>query len=107
MVNVSEIFDKLSGVYKIYDGIRLGLAGSYGNDTAKTDSDIDVVIDGDSKRIEIADYIKGLFSIPVDVLWLDLLKKDDEELDSFAVSLGLPKNEHSVYKTIINEVKWL
>lgn len=107
MLNHSEITNKLRNVYNKYDNIKLGLAGSYANDTATPNSDIDVVIDGDSMRIDIAEYIKGLFSIPVDVLWLDLLKEDDEELDKFAVSIGIPKNEYSVYKTIVKEVEWI
>ncbi len=107
MLNHSEIIGILKNVYEKYDNIKLGLAGSYVNNTAKSDSDIDVVIDGDSMRMDIAEYIKGLFSVPVDVLWLDLLKEDDEELDKFALSIGIPRNEYSVYKTIIKEVEWV
>lgn len=107
MISLEEIISILKKVYNSYDNIRLGIAGSYANNTAKSDSDVDIVIDGDSNHIEIMEYIKGLFNIPVDILWLDLLKKDDEELDAFAVSNGLPKNEHSVYKTVLKEVRWL
>lgn len=107
MLNLSEIIKTLQSVYNKYDNIKIGLAGSYANNTSKIDSDIDVVIDGDSMRIDIAEYIKGLFSIPVDILWLELLKEDDEELDRYALSIGVPQNKHSVYKTIIREVKWV
>lgn len=107
MLAIQDIIHTLSGVYDKYDNIKLGIAGSYANNTVRKSSDLDVVIDGDSMRLEIMDYIKSLFDIKVDVLWVDLLKKEDEELDSFALSIGLPVNEHSVYKTIMHEVKWL
>lgn len=107
MLDRSEIIHTLKNVYKKYDGIRLGLAGSYANNTAKLNSDIDVVIDGDSMRMDIAQYIKGLFNVKVDILWLDLLKEDDENLDNLALMIGVPKNQYSVYKTIIKEVEWV
>ena len=95
MITLSEIIKTLQSVYNKYDSIKIGLAGSYANNTARLDSDIDVVIAGDSMQVDIAEYIKGLFSIPVDILWLELLKEDDEELDRYALSIGVPKNENS------------
>lgn len=107
MISRTEILDTLKGVYNKYDGIRLGLAGSYANNMATKNSDIDVVIDGDSMRMDIAEYIKSLFLLPVDILWLELLKEDDEEMDRFARSIGVPENEYSVYKIIRKEVQWV
>lgn len=107
MIDLTEIIKTLQGVYNRYDNIKIGLAGSYANNTAKSNSDIDIVIEGDSMRIDIAEYIKGLFNIPVDILWLELLKEDDEELDRYALSIGVPQNEYSVYKTILKEVQWV
>ena len=107
MIHHAEILNILKSVYNNYDGVRIGLAGSYANNSATANSDIDVVIDGDSMRMDIAEYIKNLFNVPVDILWLELLKKDDEELDRFALSVGLPENEYSVYKTIKREVERL
>ena len=43
----------LRKVYDRYSGIRLGIAGSFANGTQKPDSDIDIVIDGDSMRVDI------------------------------------------------------
>lgn len=54
-----------------YGNIRLGIADSYVNGTQKLSSDIDVVIAGDSMRVDIMEYIKSLFDITVDMLWLD------------------------------------
>lgn len=107
MITTEEIIDKLKTVYSKYDNIKVGLAGSFANGTAKTKSDIDIVLDGDSMRMEIAEYIRSLFNITVDILWLDLLKADDEEMDNFAISIGLGTNEYSVYKTIKREVIWI
>lgn len=107
MITTEEILEKLKTVYDKYDNIKVGLAGSYANNKAKKHSDIDVVLDGDSMRMEIAEYIKSLFNITVDILWLDLLKADDEEMDNFSTSIGLGINEYSVYKTIKKEVIWV
>lgn len=107
MLSYLEIENKLKSVYQKYGNVRVGVAGSYANCTAKDSSDVDVVIDGDSMRMDIEQYIKSLFNIPVDVLWLELLEEDDRRLDELALSVGIPKNKYSVYKTILKEVKWV
>ena len=107
MIEVKEILDKLQTTYSQYKNIKVGLAGSFANGVANEDSDIDVVIDGDSTHTEIEEYIKSLFNIPVDILWMEILKQNDEELDNFALSLGLDINHYSVYKTIIHEIIWV
>ncbi len=106
-MKLDDIIKALRQVYTKYDNIRLGIAGSYANGTQNLSSDIDIVIDGDSMQVDIMEYIKSLFKITVDVLWLDLMKKEDEELDKFAVENGLPINEYSAYKTVMQEVKWI
>ncbi len=106
-MKLDDIIKALRQVYTKYDNIRLGIAGSYANGTQDLSSDIDIVIDGDSMQVDIMEYIKSLFKITVDVLWLDLMKKEDEELDKFAVENGLPINEYSAYKTVMQEVKWI
>lgn len=107
MMKLEDILERLKTVYDKFDNIKVGVAGSYARGTQKRLSDIDVVLDGDSTRIEIAEYIEGLFSIPVDIIWLDLLKEDDEELDTLSLSLGLEINDRSAYKTITKEVIWV
>ncbi len=106
-MQLQDIIQKLQTVYAKYDGIRLGIAGSYANGTQEENSDIDVVLDGDSMNVDIMQYIKSLFSISVDVLWVDLMKKEDDELDQFAIENDLPINEFSVYKTVMKEVMWI
>ena len=106
-MSLNEILATLRKVYDKYTGIRLGIAGSYANGTQKSNSDIDVVIDGDSMRVDIMEYIKSQFQNEVDVLWVELMKQEDEEMDRFALENDLPINEYSVYKTVMQEVMWV
>lgn len=106
-MKLNDIISKLRTAYTKYDNIRLGIAGSYANGTQQDNSDIDIVIDGDSMRVEIMEYIKGLFDVAVDILWVDLMKKEDDDLDQFALANDLPVNQYSAYKTVMREVKWI
>ena len=106
-MKLNDIIAVLRQVYNKYDNIRLGIAGSYANGNEKLSSDIDVVIDGDSMRVDIMEYIKSLFDITVDVLWIDLMKQEEDELDRFAAENGLPVNQYSAYKTVMQEVRWI
>lgn len=106
-MKLNDIIEILSTVYTKYDGIKLGVAGSYANGNQHVDSDIDIVVDGDSTRVDIMEYIKGLFNMKVDVLWVDLMKQEDDDLDKFAQQSGLSANPYSVYKTVMKEVKWV
>lgn len=107
MLNMDFIKEILTSVYQKYHNIRLGIIGSYANGTATAESDLDILIDGDSIHGEIADYIKDLFVIPVDVLWLELLEKEDKRLDMLLMEVLSSVNEYSAYKTIIKEVVWI
>ena len=89
-MNLNDIMSTLRKVYDKYSGIRLGIAGSFANGTQKPGSDIDVVIDGDSMRVDIMEYIKSQFQTEVDVLWVELMKQEDEEMDKFALENDLP-----------------
>lgn len=106
-MKINDIINILKQVYNKYDNIKLGIAGSYVNDTQDSASDIDVVIEGDSMRVDVMEYIKSLFDITVDVLWVDLMKKEDDDLDRLAVENGLPVNKYSAYKTVMQEVRWI
>ena len=106
-MNLNDIMSTLRKVYDKYSGIRLGIAGSFANGTQKPGSDIDVVVDGDSMRVDIMEYIKSQFQYEVDVLWVELMKQEDEEMDKFALENDLPINKFSVYKTVMQEVLWV
>lgn len=106
-MKLNDIIRVWRTAYEKYDNIKLGVAGSYANGTQRESSDIDIVIEGDSTRADIMQYIKSLFDIAVDVLWVDLMRKEDEELDRLALENDLPINQYSVYKTVMQEVKWV
>lgn len=106
-MSLNDIMATLKKVYEKYADIRVGIAGSYVNGTQHADSDIDVVVDGDSMRVDIMEYIKSQFPTEVDVLWVELMKQEDEEMDRFALENDLPINEYSVYKTVMQEVVWV
>ena len=105
----AKVFSYMESLAKELPKYRFGLAGSIARGTQKKNSDIDIVVDTDSIPIEDIEFIKNYFSLgrDVDVLILGLLKKEDEELDSFALSMGLPINNESVYKTIVRDVIWI
>lgn len=108
MKTYEEIEDILRQAAVQYEGFRIGIAGSYANNTQTKKSDIDVVIDGDSTRNDIAEHIKNLFLDEcVDVLWLELMREEDEELDRLAISIGASINKDSVCKTVLKEVRWI
>ena len=86
---------------------RFGIAGSYARNEATNKSDLDVVIDGNSMKQDVAEDIKNAFPLTVDVLWLDLLKAEDEDLMAFCKANNYPINEDSVYKTVLREVIWI
>ena len=67
---------------------------------------LDIMLPG-ADGFDIMEYIKSLFDITVDVLWVDLMKQEDDELDRFAVENGLPVNQYSAYKTVMQEVRWI
>ncbi|MDE7477027.1 MAG: nucleotidyltransferase domain-containing protein [Lachnospiraceae bacterium] len=107
MLSMESIKKTLKQLYYQYDDIKIGIAGSYANNTETEDSDLDIVIDGDSRRLDIMEQVKRLFNVQVDVLWVDLMKQEDEELDAFAREHNLPINKYSVYKTVMHEVIWI
>ena len=86
---------------------RFGIAGSVARGESTKNSDIDVVVDSDGMPINLIERVKGFFTQDVDVLFLQLLKDEDNELDSFLKEQGLPVNESSVYKTVKREVIWI
>ena len=105
-----EILDIIKQIHinPIFSGYRMGLAGSYANGTSESHSDIDIVVSTDSLTIPQIDLIKSYFKgFDVDVLQLELLRQEDESLDSFSLSMNLPINNNSVYKTVSKEVIWV
>ena len=87
---------------------RIGVAGSSAKGTMTDYSDIDIVLDIDSVSIDVMDFIKqmieSVFHREADILCMGLLRAEDEELDRFAMEIGLPVNPDSVYKNVCKEV---
>lgn len=102
---LDEVLKKLSELKQLM-GYNFGVAGSVARGEETEDSDIDVVVDYDMLDFNQIDFIKDYFDRDVDVIQLPLLKEEDERLDALAVSLDLPTNDVSAYKTIIKDVIW-
>ncbi len=92
---------------ELLNGLKIGLAGSYSRDEQSKNSDIDIVIDGDSTRVQAGEFIQSLFEKETDILWLELLKEEDKELDKICIEACGEPNKESVYKTIIKDVRWI
>lgn len=92
---------------ELLKNMRIGLAGSYARNESTQDSDIDLILDGDSTKIDAAIYLEHLFPIQVDVLWINLLKEEDLELDQILLDAGLQANKYSVYKSVLQDVIWI
>jgi len=105
----AKVFRYMESLAKELPEYKFGIAGSIARGTQSKNSDIDIIVDTDSMPLVDMEFIKNYFNSnrAVDVLLLGLLQKEDEELDSFALSMGLPINDESVYKTIVREVIWI
>lgn len=107
MPTLKEIFNFLSTL-NIQD--RYGIAGSYARGTAKSNSDIDIIIDTDYFDLLdmelIKQAVKSKFNKESDIICLKLLYLEDCRLDNLALSIGVGINEDSAYKSIEREVIW-
>lgn len=106
VLHALALFKKENGV----SDCRLGVAGSVARGEETPYSDIDVVVDKNCISIDEIEKIKYFMSTrfhrDTDVLCIGLLKEDDDEMDAFAISCGLPVNEFSVYKTVSKDMVW-
>ncbi len=93
--------------------IRLGLAGSFSRNTPGPNSDLDIVIEYDtssddivafSKRLKA--YVEAMTDRKYDIVWLNQLKRQEEEQQKLMLSLGIVDN-HSAYQTILRDVIWV
>jgi predicted nucleotidyltransferase len=103
---ILETLRKYKGNDMLKD-IRVGLAGSYARGEASENSDVDILIDGDSHRINSAEFLRNLFPVKTDILWLELLKEDDEKDDEELQLLGFGINKYSLYKTLLKDAVWI
>jgi predicted nucleotidyltransferase len=104
----------LSFLKELNKPYKLGVAGSVARGKETNKSDIDVVVDDTNgisieqyeDAMEIVNLIKSHFKKNSDILFLLLIKEEDEQLDELLKSEGLPINENSAYKNILREVVW-
>lgn len=89
---------------------RYGYAGSYARGTAKSNSDLDVVIDN-AENISLDEYMSiynllKATKIKFDIINLKSLEREDQSFDKEMISMGLGINHQSAYKNISREVIW-
>lgn len=114
---VLDMLYELSANPKFSD-FRIGVAGSYAMGTNKKGSSIDLVLklkDGcDESKIgslsvieSIHSALKSDYSNKLQVIWLDLLEKDEEKLLNFLRTEGIELNPESAYTNIVDKVVWV
>lgn len=109
MMNIKQIENTIQTLLKqnAIPHYTYGITGSFVRGEQTKKSDIDIVVKDGLLSIDEMESIKLAFTRDVDILQLELLKKEDEELDQMLQNMGLPKNNDSVYKTILREVVWI
>lgn len=116
----SEVLDMLTELHEnsLFSDFRIGVAGSYAVGNNKAGSSIDLVLklkDGcDKDKIgslsiidSIHSVIKDDYSNKLQVIWLDLLEKDEEKLLEFMRTQGIELNPESAYTNIVEHVSWV
>lgn len=113
-LRIEELKDIIHGLYVAINNPRykFGIAGSFARGNEKKDSDVDVVISGTymlsaDEYNKITSYLKKELQKEFDLLNLEALEKEDEELDSMLLDMGLGINDRSTFKNIIREVIWI
>ena len=96
---------------------KVCVAGSYVTGLNKKASSIDIVLklrDGmDRDLIGSVSVVESIHRATVDVysnkiqvIWLDLLEKDEENLLDFQRKYGMEANPESAYTNIVEQVRW-
>lgn len=96
---------------------HVGATGSFMENTMKKSSSVDIVLklreDGDKDLIgsisllkSIHNYLSTYYHHKFNVLWLDLLVKDDEHLVEYVMAEGMEPNPESVYTNVVDSLKW-
>lgn len=96
---------------------RVGATGAFMENTMKKSSSVDIVLklkeDGDEDLIgsisllrSIKNYLGTYYHNKFNILWLDLLSKEEESLIEFVQSEGLEANPESVYTNVVDSLKW-
>ena len=97
---------------------KIGVAGSYVQGLNKKGSSIDIVLalkeGGNEDMIGnldvnkfIHNFMEESYNNKINIIWLDLLQKDEEELIKYMASEGVEANPESAYTNIVAEVRWV
>ncbi len=96
---------------------EVGLAGSFATGLNKKNSSIDIVLklkDGENKShigsINTSAFIyrecAPVFYNTVQILWLDLLEKEELKTQNYVREAGLDNNPFSVYSNVVADTVW-
>lgn len=99
------------------ENFDIGLGGSFVVDLNKKNSPIDIILRVKDKvdmklvgAVEYVDFIQrymsNIYSNKFQVVWLDLLERDEISLIEFMKDMGLEANPESAYTNIVENVKW-
>lgn len=96
---------------------RIGATGSFMENTMKKSSSVDIVLklkeDGDKDLIGSISLLRSINSFlgthyhhKFNILWLDLLEKDENALLTYINSEGIAANPESVYMNVVDSLQW-
>lgn len=118
--NRDEVVDLLHYLSEntLLSSFKLGVAGSYAEGLNKKSSPIDIVLklrEGEDKSLignldvsyQIHRLMHNVYSNKVQIIWLDLLEKDEEGLLNFVRTHGVEANPESAYTNIVEAVHWV
>lgn len=118
--NRDEVVDLLHYLSEntVLSSFKLGVAGSYAEGLNKKSSPIDIVLklreNEDSSLIgnldvsyQIHRLMHNVYSNKIQIIWLDLLEKDEEALLNFVRTHGVEVNPESAYTNIVEAVYWI
>lgn len=118
--NRDEVVDLLHYLSEntVLSAFKLGVAGSYAEGMNKKSSPIDIVLklrEGEDKSMigsldvsyQIHRLMHNVYSNKVQIIWLDLLEKDEVALLNFVRTHGVEANPESAYTNIVEAVHWV
>lgn len=97
---------------------QVGLTGSFVKGTHKKASSIDIVLklksEGEKHLVgnmaltnKILNFLGGYYHHKFNIMWLDLLAKDEEDIVSFIQEEGVEANPESVYTNVVEDLQWV
>lgn len=96
---------------------RVGATGTFMENSMKKSSSVDIVLklkeDGDKDLIGSISLLRSIHSFlgthyhhKFNIMWLDLLEKDENSLVKYINSEGMEVNPESVYINVVDSLQW-